>query len=126
MIYRVAADGVLVLHLLFILYVVFGGLLVFRWARTAWIHLPVAAYGALIEFVGWVCPLTPVENELRRLAGEGGYEGGFIEHYLLPLIYPGDFTRTLQIVLGTTVVALNVVVYAVFVFRQRRDRDRDR
>ena len=112
-VYRLAADLVLLLHLGFILVVVFGGLLVLRWRRAAWIHLPVALYGALIELIGWTCPLTPLENRLRRLAGQAGYEGGFIEHYIVPLVYPPDLTEGLQIALGLSVVVFNVLVYAL-------------
>jgi len=111
MLYRVLADGVLLLHLLFILFVVGGGLLVLHWPRLAWVHVPAAAWGALIEFAGWVCPLTPLENALRQQAGAGGYRGGFIEHYLLPVVYPGALTREIQIGLGLAVVAINAAVY---------------
>lgn len=113
MLYRVLADGVLLLHLLFIVFVVGGGLLVFRWPRLAWVHLPAAAWGALIEFAGWICPLTPLENMLRRQAGETGYGGGFIAHYLLPIVYPGALTREIQLGLGFAVLAINAVVYGL-------------
>lgn len=115
--YRLLADGVLLLHLLFILFVVGGGPLVLRWPRLAWAHLPAAVWGAGIEFFGWICPLTPLENALRRLAGEAGYRGGFVEHYLLPVIYPGALTREIQIGLGLAVVAINAVAYG-FVWRR--------
>lgn len=114
-----AADLVLVLHLAFILFVVFGGLAALRWPRAAWIHLPVAAYGAAIELVGWVCPLTPLENRLRRRAGQAGYEGGFIEHYLIPIVYPEGLTPGLQMALGIGVILLNVLVYGFVVRRHR-------
>lgn len=120
MFYRVLADGVLLLHLSFIAFVVGGGLLVYRWPRLAWLHLPAALWGALIEFVGWICPLTPLENALRRQAGGSGYGGGFIEHYLLPLIYPGALTREIQIGLGLAVVAINAAVYGLLLRRRRR------
>lgn len=119
--YRLAADLVVLVHLAFVLFVVFGGLLVLRWPRVAWVHLPVAIYGALIELVGWVCPLTPLENDLRRAAGEAGYEGGFVEHYLLPILYPGNLTPTVQIVLGLLVIVINVAVYTL-AHRRRRAR----
>lgn len=118
-VYRLAADLVLVVHLAFVLFVVFGGLLALRWRWMAWLHLPVAVYGFLIEVVGWVCPLTPLENRLRRAAGDAGYEGGFIEHYLLPLLYPGGLTREVQLTLALLVVVVNAVVYAL-VWRRRR------
>ena len=122
MFYRLAADAVLAVHLAFILFILFGGLLALRWPKVAWIHLPTVVYGAAIEFVGWICPLTPLENELRSMAGRSGYEGGFIEHYLLPIIYPGGLTATVQIILGSVVVVLNVIVYAFVVRRLRKDR----
>ena len=113
------ADLVLVLHGLFIAFVVLGGLFALRWPRAAWLHVPAAVWGAWIEFTGGLCPLTPLENRFRRLAGEAGYEGGFIEHHLTPLIYPGALTREVQVALGLGVVALNAAVY-VFIWRRRR------
>ena len=106
-----AADLVVLLHFLFVLFVVFGGLLVLRWPKLAYVHLPVALYGMLIEFVGWVCPLTPLEKRLRESAGQQGYEGGFVEHYILPVLYPAGLTRGVQLVLGLVVIAVNVVIY---------------
>ena len=120
MIYLVLADLVLILHFLFILFVMLGAVLVFRWKRVAWIHVPCALWGAWIEFQGWICPLTPVENHFRRLGGEAGYSGGFIEQYLVPLIYPSGLTRGTQIQLGVVVVAINVAVYGLIVWRRRR------
>lgn len=117
---RLLADGVVGLHLAFVLFVVAGGLLVLRWRWLAWIHLPAAAWGALIEFAGWICPLTPLENELRRRAGEAGYAGGFVEHYLLPVLYPSGLTRGVQIALGLLVLILNLAVYGWIVRRGRR------
>ncbi|MBA3759204.1 MAG: DUF2784 domain-containing protein [Gemmatimonadales bacterium] len=110
------ADFVVVLHFLFVLFVVLGGLLVLRWPRVAWLHLPAAIWGAAIELAGGICPLTPLENSLRRQAGGTGYSGGFIEYYILPVLYPSDLTRSVQIVLGLLVIALNLAIYAqVFV-----------
>ncbi len=120
MLSRVAADVVVVLHLAFILFVVAGGLLVLRWPRVAWLHLPAAVWGALIELAGWVCPLTPLEQRLRLAAGQEGYTGGFIENYLIPVIYPAGLTRTVQIVLGLVVVAINVGVYGPLTARRVR------
>lgn len=120
MIYLVLADLVLILHFLFILFVMLGAVLVFRWKRVAWIHVPCALWGAWIEFQGWICPLTPVENHFRRLGGEAGYSGGFIEQYLVPLIYPSGLTRRTQIQVGVVVVALNVAVYGLIIWRRRR------
>ena len=120
MLYRLLAELVLLVHLGFIVFVVAGALLVLRWPRLAWLHLPAAAWGALIEFSGWECPLTPLENWLRSRGGEAGYAGGFIEHYLVSLIYPGALTRGMQFLLGGAVVLLNVGLYAVVIRRARR------
>ena len=120
MLYRVLADLVLVVHFLFIAFVVAGGFAAVRWPRLAWAHIPCFAWGALIEFAGWICPLTPLENELRIASGQAGYSGGFIEHYLLPVIYPGALTREMQIWLGLSVLALNAVAYAWLLRRLSR------
>jgi hypothetical protein len=118
MLYRLAADTVVLLHLAFVVFVVVGGFLAWRWRRLAWAHVPCAAWGAAIELMGWVCPLTPLEVSLRRHAGQAGYEGGFIEHYITPIIYPAGLTPTIQIGLGLLLVTLNVLAYAVY-FRRR-------
>lgn len=118
--YRALADVVLVAHLAFVAFVVFGGLLVLRWPRAAWVHLPVALYGVVIELVGFVCPLTPLENRLRRLGGEAGYAGGFVEHYVMAALYPEGLTRGVQLALAAFVVVANVAVYAWVVRRRRR------
>jgi len=114
------ADAVL-LHLLFIVFAVGGGLLALRWRWMPWLHLPALTWGATVELTGWICPLTPLENALRRAGGAAGYAAGFIERYLLPLIYPGALTRELQFVLGGTLLLINAVVYAV-VWRRRQRR----
>jgi hypothetical protein len=119
--YRLLADLVVVLHFAFVLFVVFGGLFALRWPRAAWIHLPAALWGAGIEFLQGICPLTPLENHLRRLGGEAGYSGGFVERYVLPVLYPGGLTREVQLVLGGLVILVNVVVYAA-VWRRWRGR----
>jgi hypothetical protein len=106
-----AADAVLVLHLLFVVFVVLGGLAVLRWPRLAWLHVPAAIWGVLIEFGGWICPLTPLENSLRERGGEVGYTGGFIDHYVTSLIYPDGLTRPLQFAVGALVLAINAYVY---------------
>lgn len=116
MLYRLAADAVVLAHLAFILFVVLGGLLVLRWPALKWVHLPVALWGVLIEFGGWVCPLTHYENLFRARAGLAGYGGGFIDHYVLGLIYPGGLTRGIEVALGAAVLIFNIVVY-VRVFR---------
>ena len=114
------ADLVLVVHFLFIAFVVAGGFAAVRWPRLAWAHVPCFVWGALIEFAGWICPLTPLENDLRIASGQAGYSGGFIEQYLLPVIYPGALTREIQIWLGLSVLALNAVAYAWLLRRLRR------
>jgi hypothetical protein len=108
---RWLADAVVAIHFAFIAFVVLGGLLALRWPRVAWVHAPIAIWGVVIEFVGFVCPLTPLENWLRHRGGEQGYAGGFIQHYLLPVIYPSGLTREVQIVLGIFVLALNGLIY---------------
>jgi hypothetical protein len=120
MYHSLAADLLVVLHLGFVLFVAAGGLAVLRWPRLAWAHVPVAFWGAMIEFAGWVCPLTPLENWLRLRAGEAGYAGGFVEHYLVPLIYPPGLTRGMQIALGIAVVLVNASAYTVLIVRRRR------
>jgi hypothetical protein len=120
--YALAADAVLVLHLGFVLFVGLGGLLALRWPRIAWIHIPAAVWGAAIEFAGWICPLTPIENDLRARAGESPYTGDFIARYLLPVIYPEGLTRDAQMVLGLGVVLLNTAIYFI-VFRRQRTRE---
>jgi hypothetical protein len=114
------ADLVLVVHLAFIAFVVAGAGLLWRWPRLVWLHLPAALWGAGVEFSGTVCPLTPLENHLRALAGESGYAGGFVEHYLVALIYPQGLTRTWQWALGAGVLVLNVVLYALWLRSRRR------
>jgi hypothetical protein len=115
MLYSVLADLAVLAHALFILFAVLGGLLVLRWPRVAWLHLPAAAWAAFVEFSGRICPLTPLENHYRELAGQRGYSGDFIEHYVLPVIYPGGLTRNLQFWLGGAVLAINLIAYALVV-----------
>lgn len=122
MIARMAADLVLVVHAGFVLFVVLGGVVVLRWPRVAWVHAPSAVWGALIEFFGWGCPLTPLEKWLRRAAGQAGYEGGFIEHYVIWWLYPHELTRGHQIVLGLGVLLVNLLVYWVAIARWRRQK----
>lgn len=119
MLYQLLANGVLALHLAFILFAVLGGLLVLRRRWLAFLHLPAMAWAALISFMGWICPLTPLENRFRRAAGQAGYEGGFIEHYLLAVIYPEGLTRGFQIGAGLFVLVLNFGVYGYLLFRLR-------
>ena len=124
MLYGLMADLVLVAHLAFVAFVALGGFLVWRWRRLAWVHVPVALWGAAITVVGFTCPLTPLENQLQRLGGRAGYQGGFIEHYVTALVYPAGLTREVQIVLGAAVLALNLVVYWRVVVASRRERGR--
>ena len=122
MLHRLSADALVLVHGAFVLFVAAGALLILRWPRVAWIHLPAAVWGTWIELTGRICPLTPLENRLRRLAGEAGYEGGFIEHYLLSAIYPTGLHRGHQIVLGLLVLVFNVLVYSIALRRARRRR----
>lgn len=115
----IAADLLVVIHFGFVVFVVFGGLLALRWPWAAAAHLPAALWGAVIEFAGWICPLTPLEQKLRRAAGQTGYDGGFVEHYIMPLLYPGELTRELQLGAGIFVIIVNAVIYG-FVLRKLR------
>jgi hypothetical protein len=114
------ADLVVLLHAAFVAFAALGGLICLRWPRAAWAHLPCALWGVVVELTGWVCPLTPLEVHLRRLAGEAGYSGGFIAHYVTPLLYPEGLTRMDQFVLGAALLAFNAAVYAVAWRRWRR------
>ena len=118
----ITADFLVVLHLAFIIFVVAGGFLTIKWRRLILFHPPAALWGALIEFFGWLCPLTPVEQKLRRAGGAAGYSGTFVEHYLLPVIYPAGLTREIQIFLGASILALNLVAYTLLVIKILRDR----
>jgi len=108
---RIAADFVVVLHLAFVGFVVFGAFLVMKWRWVLFLHIPAVVWGALIEFMGWLCPLTPLEQKLRQAGGGAGYTGGFIEHYILPILYPAGFTREVQLVLGAFVIVVNIAAY---------------
>jgi hypothetical protein len=122
MVNRLLADGIVVLHFLFIAFVVLGGVVAPRWPRLAWLHLPAACWGAAIELSGWICPLTPLENRFRQAAGEAGYAGSFIDHYLLPALYPAGLTREVQYGLATVVIVVNLAVYACLLCRRWRLR----
>ena len=119
MIYRALADLVLVVHLAFVFFVVLGGLLVLRWPWVAFLHIPAAIWGVLIEYTGGICPLTPLENSLRQSGGEAGYAGGFIQHYIQPALYPGGLTRETQIVLGTLALLVNLIAYGLVIARMK-------
>jgi hypothetical protein len=112
MIYGLLADLVLALHAFFVAFVVLGGLLALRWRRVVFVHVPSALWGAWVALAGWICPLTPLEVSLRQQAGEGGYAGGFLDQYLVPILYPSGLTRDIQIWLGVFVLVLNIAIYA--------------
>jgi hypothetical protein len=112
------ADLVVFIHFVFVLFVVLGGLLMLRWPRVMYLHLPAAVWGAFIELSGGICPLTPLENSLRRSAGLAGYEGGFVEHYILPVLYPAGLTRGVQLTLGMLVIGINIAIYGWILARR--------
>ena len=120
--YKLLADFVLLLHLSFILFVLFGALFVIKKPKLAWIHIPVAIWGMLISLIGWVCPLTPLENYFRHMAGEQGYAGSFINHYIMPVIYPSGLTRELAIGMGVFVLLWNGLFYSILIYKVRRKR----
>ena len=122
MLYRLAADLMLVLHFGFIAFVVVGAVGIMRWPRLAWLHVPAAAWGAWIEISGGICPLTTLENRFRLSAGGEGYATSFVEYYLLPVIYPGGLTRTVQLVLAAAVIIINVSLYTYVLRRARKRR----
>lgn len=124
--YQLLADLVLIVHLAFVVFALCGGLLVLKWRWVAWLHLPAAIWGTVVEFTGWICPLTPLENWLRAQGGETSYRSDFIAQYLLPVLYPGDLTRDLQLLLGTVVVLLNAAVYWWLWQMQMRGASRSR
>lgn len=118
-----AANAVVLLHLAFIVFVIFGGLAVLRFRWIAWLHVPAFVWGAGIEFLGAVCPLTPLEQQLHTLAQDQGYSGGFVEHYIMPVMYPTGLTQTVQNALGTFVVAINLAIYGVVLRRTSRRKE---
>lgn len=120
--YLLLADLIVVLHLLFVVYAVLGGLLLFKWPRLIWLHIPVVLWGALTEFLGWICPLTPLEIWLRQQAGADPYQGGFVSQYLVPLIYPPGLTSGMQWLLGSGLVIINVLIYGGLFMRKRQSR----
>jgi hypothetical protein len=124
MLYRIAADGVLALHFAFVLFALLGGFLVLRSPGVAWLHLPAVAWAAFVEFTGRICPLTPLEVALRHAAGDAGYAGDFLEHYLLAVIYPEGLTSDVQIALGATLLVVNVAIYALILRRASLRRGR--
>jgi Protein of Unknown function (DUF2784) len=118
--YRLLANAVVLFHALFVVFIVLGGFLTWRWRGVAIVHVPCAIWGVLIEYRGWICPLTPLENSLRAKAGQLGYSGGFIEHYVVPAIYPAGLTPRIQLWLGTFVLLINLFAYGVLVRRMLR------
>lgn len=118
--YRVLADLLVGVHLLFIVFAVFGGWLALRWRWLPWLHVPAACWSAFVEFTGRICPLTPWENELRVAAGLEAYAESFVERYVMPVLYPSELTREVQLALGLFVVAMNVTAYSVVWVRSRR------
>ncbi|MEO8193771.1 MAG: DUF2784 domain-containing protein [Gemmatimonadales bacterium] len=118
MIYRWLAGAVVLVHLGFVAFVILGGFLLRRWPKLVYAHVPAAIWGALIEFAGWVCPLTPLENNLRMRGGQAGYQGDFVEHYIIPVLYPHGLNRNIQAALGVFVLVVNAVAYFMF-FRRR-------
>ena len=122
MLSSIAADTLVILHLAFIVFVMLGGFPLLRWPRLIFLHLPAVIWGTLVELQGWLCPLTPLEQQFRTLAGETGYSGGFVQHYLLPIIYPAGLTRELQIILAISVISVNLVIYTLIYVKYRRNR----
>jgi hypothetical protein len=116
--YQLLADLIVLVHVAFVVFAVLGGLLAARWRRVVWIHPLAVFWAAIVEFFGWVCPLTPLENWFRRRAGEAGYPSDFIAHYILPVLYPDELTREAQIVLGAFVLLINLIIYG-WVFRAK-------
>ena len=119
MLYRALADAVLVAHFAFVLFAVLGGLLVLRWRGAVWLHVPALAWGLLVQLANWECPLTPLESYFRRLGGEAGYAGGFVEYYVSAILYPEHITHTFRFVLGLFLLVINLVAYS-FVFHVAR------
>jgi hypothetical protein len=120
--YSLLADLVLLLHALFVLFAIFGALAMLAWRWAPVLHLPALAWGVVVEFTGRICPLTPLENSLRRAAGEAGYEGGFLEHALVSTLYPAALTPRVQALLGVGLAAINLLLYAWVIWRIRRRR----
>jgi hypothetical protein len=122
MLYSVAADSLVFLHLAFIVFVMLGGLLQLKWRWLIYLHLPAVTWGILVELRGWLCPLTPLEQHFRTLAGDNGYSGGFVEHYLMPIIYPAGLTHDLQLLFSLCVITVNLVIYTVIYIKYQHHR----
>ncbi|WP_019140165.1 DUF2784 domain-containing protein [Noviherbaspirillum massiliense] len=119
--YTLVADLVLLLHGAFVLFALFGGLLLLRWPRLLWWHVPALVWGIMVQWANWICPLTPLENHFRLLAGHAAYEAGFVEHYVSKILYPENLTLELRYLLGLALAAINAAVY-LLVIRHRRGR----
>lgn len=117
MVYRLLSDFIVIIHFAFILFVTAGALLALKWKKVIWFHIPAVIWGAAVEYAGWICPLTPWENYFRNLAGESVYHGDFTVNYILPVIYPSGLTRNIQIVLGSFVILVNIILYGIIVYR---------
>ena len=124
MIYRILADLVVIFHLLFIIFALLGGLLLIWRSFIVFLHIPAVLWVSVLSFKGWICPLTPLENQLRQAAGDEGYPGGFVEHYLIPVIYPPALNFDVQILLGITALVINIVIYAFVYYWYKRRQSR--
>lgn len=122
MLYWIGANLIVIVHFAFVCFVVAGALLALKWRWIIFLHLPAAVWGALIEYQGWICPLTPLELKLRKAGGLEGYQGGFIEHYVLPVLYPAHLTRDDQIILGSFVVIINIAIYSWVLSRGKKKK----
>lgn len=120
MFYQLAADAIVLLHFSFILYAVLGGLLAYKWLWLVWLHPPAVIWAAVMSLAGWICPLTPLENTLRAAGGGGHYSSGFIEHYILSVIYPAGLSRELQITMGIALLVVNALVYLGLIIKSLR------
>ncbi len=119
MLYRALADAVLVAHFAFVLFAVLGGLLALRWRRAVWLHVPALAWGVVVQLANWECPLTPLENYFRRLGGEAGYAGGFVEHYVSAILYPEQISHAFRFVSGLFLLVVNLVAYSFVIYSTR-------
>lgn len=124
MIYRMLADLVVMLHLLFIIFALLGGVLVLWRAYTLFLHIPAALWVTVISFKGWICPLTPLENQLRQAAGDEDYPGGFVEHYIIPIIYPVELRFDVQVLLGLAALGINIIIYTLVYYRYKLNQGR--
>jgi hypothetical protein len=122
--YALAAEIVVVTHLVVVVFILLGGFLVWRWNWIGWVHVPIVLWGTFIHFTGWLCPLTPLENFLRAKAGQAGYEGSFVEHYILALLSWDGRTYAMQVLIGILVLAANCVPYGLLFFRLGLVRNR--